>query len=313
MVEEGIEWFGDTCTTRIIVVQTAADVVTPTPTPTKTSTPTTTPTQTPTQTATPTNTPTNTNTPTQTPTKTVTPTNTPTNTATTTNTPTPSVTNRMPCSNTVPVASYYFNNTLAATEAGKPALIAVNPTGNNKFTTETVLGVSRSVYEWSGTEPFDSNLQGGLTLNTTGLIEYDNYSVEILFRFFRDSSRYRKITDHQNRLSDEGLYVSASGLFNVYPATTGNIIYTPNQWYRVVLTNYTKNGVQGVRVYVNGVFQFEAVTGNLNLNNLNNPNKLLHFFLDDNVLTREYSPGQVAMIRLYNKVICDPNTLPAIP
>ena len=47
----------------------------------------------------------------------------------------------------VPVASYAFNNTLASSTAGAPALTATNPLGLSGFVTDTVMACRR----WSTT------------------------------------------------------------------------------------------------------------------------------------------------------------------
>jgi hypothetical protein len=321
MAEEQVQWFGETCSRNIWVVETPDKLVTPTPTrtqtPTRTPTATLTPSITPTKTSisnitsTPTNTPTAT--PTRTPTTSLTPTRTPTPSITPTRTPTPTTTNFIPCQNTQPVASYYFNNTLAAVEKNVNPLIPVNPSNVNRYIVENVLGTTRTVYEWCGTPPYDVNQQGGLTLNTTSLIEPDNYTVELLFRYTGNSG-WRKITDHKNRTTDSGFYISPDHKIDVYPITRdfNRTTTLPNIWYRVVLSCFVKNGKKMVRGYLNSKLEFESETDELILNHASNPSRLLHFFLDDTIATREYTCGQVAMIRLYNKIVCDPNLLPPI-
>jgi hypothetical protein len=77
------------------------------------------------------------------------------------------------------VVTYAFNNFLAAQQGGVAALTAVDPLGTNGYQTQTVFGSTRTVYHFDGaTPPAD---QGGLSLNTTGLVANNSYSVEMLF------------------------------------------------------------------------------------------------------------------------------------
>ena len=49
------------------------------------------------------------------------------------------------------VASYSFNDTLAANQAGKPSLVSVDPLGLNTFETAVVVnGASQRVFHWNG-------------------------------------------------------------------------------------------------------------------------------------------------------------------
>jgi hypothetical protein len=100
-----------------------------------------------------------------------------------------------------------------------------------------VLGTTRTVYEWCGAPPYDVNQQGGLTLNTTGLLEPDNYTIELLFQYFSNTG-WRKITDHRNRTADGGFYISPEHRLDVYPITRTLVTTAlyPSNWYRVVLS-----------------------------------------------------------------------------
>ena len=50
------------------------------------------------------------------------------------------------------VATYNFDNTLAADEGGAPALTAIDPLGLNSFMTDTVFGDTRTVYRFDGSD-----------------------------------------------------------------------------------------------------------------------------------------------------------------
>src|SRR5947209_3349849 len=76
------------------------------------------------------------------------------------------------------VTTYLFNNNLSAQESGAPALTAVDPQATSGFQTDTVFGQSRTVYNFIGnTTPAQ---QAGLSLDTTGRIPANNYSVEMV-------------------------------------------------------------------------------------------------------------------------------------
>src|SRR4051812_17915802 len=82
-----------------------------------------------------------------------------------------------PC---VAAATYRFNNTLAAEEAGAPLLVSVDPLNANDFETATVFGQQRPVFKWDGNAS-PVNEQAGLTLNTSGLVAPTSYTLELVF------------------------------------------------------------------------------------------------------------------------------------
>ena len=47
----------------------------------------------------------------------------------------------------IPVATYLFDNSLAAEQAGKANMPEFDPLNNNKFVSETVFGQTRQVFE----------------------------------------------------------------------------------------------------------------------------------------------------------------------
>ena len=71
------------------------------------------------------------------------------------------------------MASYSFNDTLAADQAGRPSLVSVDPLGLNSFETALVHGVSQRVFRWDGNGSTPAQ-NAGLTLDATGLVAYDN-------------------------------------------------------------------------------------------------------------------------------------------
>lgn len=81
------------------------------------------------------------------------------------------------------VATYKFNQSFAPVERNKPLLQPIDGSGINKFELDTAMSGQQYVYLYDGTST--TTRQGGFNLNTTGLIEYDNYSVEMIFSLTR--------------------------------------------------------------------------------------------------------------------------------
>lgn len=202
----------------------------------------------------------------------------------------------------IPVATYNFNNTLAADEGGVPALTAIDPLGLNHFRTETVFGSSRTVYRFDGNN-FPGNDQAGLVLSADTLLSAgDAYSVEMIFRFDLNSSSWENIFGVSNRTSDNAFYVAPGGTLQVWPNSLGTNIVTQNEWHHVIMTNDGSGLVTG---FLDGVFQaFSSSTTSMDFSaySVANPNRLIHFFAD-NVIgggQGEFASGSISLIRLYD-------------
>ena len=208
------------------------------------------------------------------------------------------------------VASYTFNDTLAAVEAAAPALVSIDPLGSNGFETATVNGHSQRVFRWSG-DGSDPSLNAGLKLDTTGLLSYDNYSIEMTFEFSQLAAYgggWRRIVDTQNRQSDDGFYVDPDNLMQVYPVAPGSTVFTTPGFHNVVLTNFVVGSVREVSVYLDGHFELVSDTAQLNLDNINNPGHLLHFFVDNlaGPAQQEFANGRIASLFLYDGIVKPP-------
>ncbi len=196
------------------------------------------------------------------------------------------------------VATYQFNNTLNADQPGVVALNSVNPNGLSGFQADTVLGTSRVVYRFTSntTAPAD---QSGLTLNSTGLVASNTYSVEALFRFDRVNG-FNRVLDTQNRQSDSGFYVANSALQDYPQAASVGAGFTANIYHDVFLT-VSSNATNNVSAYLDGAPYFTVTSTDLNLDS----NHVFSFFLD-NVAgggIGEYSSGAIAQLRIYNSVL----------
>jgi hypothetical protein len=201
-----------------------------------------------------------------------------------------------------PVATYQFNNTFAANEAGKPALTATDPLGTSQFLTDTVLGSSRSVWAFNGNASPPAQ-QSGVTATTTGLISPQSYSVDMVLELLSGNNGWRRLIDVQNRQSDNGFYVDPSNNLDIFPVSGSSAAWTNGVYHHVVLTD---NGTQA-HAYLDGVSEFTTNTTimNLDADAVNNPNRLMGFFLD-NVAAGgqgEWSNGRVSLIRLWDGVL----------
>lgn len=206
-----------------------------------------------------------------------------------------------------PVAEYDFNNTLASSVSGAPSLGVVDPTGTSGFVTDMVNGVSQTVWNFNGNNANAD--QGGLTLNTTGLLTSNSvYSLEMVFKFTQRDSAWRRIVDTDSRTLDAGFYVDPSNNLNVYP-NGGGSSFASNVYQDVFLVN--NNGQ--VTFYLNGSTQATVPSTSVNIDLSNN----LYFFLDNlqGGGQGEWSAGDIAQIRLYNAALSSvpPPTPPVVP
>ena len=196
-------------------------------------------------------------------------------------------------------AEYLFNNTLASDAGGAPALTVTDPQGASSFTTDTVFGNSQTVYNFQSSSTAPS-LQAGLSFdNTGGLITDNDYSVQMIFKLTAGNSTWRRILDVQNRQSDAGFYFNPSNQLDIFPVTSSGPTYTTGTYVNVALTVAPDNTVDA---YLNGVLELTATTAVMDINN---PQNVVNFFLDNVVGggQGEWSPGNVAAIRLYNGVL----------
>ena len=210
------------------------------------------------------------------------------------------------------VASYSFDNTLAADQPGVPSLASVDPLGLNGFENATVNGSMQPVFHWQG-NAVPATEQAGLTLNTTGLVQYENYSVELTFEFLQPAQAgggWRRIIDTQNRQSDNGFYVDPGNHLQVYPVVTGSTLFTTPGFHDVVLSNFVNGSQREVKAYLDGVLELQSDTDQLNLDNANNPGHTLSLFLDNvaGPAENEFADGRIASLRLYDGIIVPTNT-----
>lgn len=216
----------------------------------------------------------------------------------------------LPASAATLVASYDFNNTLAANQGTAPALTAINPLGQNTFETALVNGQERTVYRWSGSGSSPGN-NAGLKLDATGLVNVNDYSVAMTFEFTEAAQfggGWRRIIDTRNRQSDSGFYVAPSNPLSLVEIgknpqeIVGTTLFTTPGFHEVVLTVSPDGVHQQVDAYLDGRHEATMQTDFYVLENFDNPGSLLHFFVDNTVggAEQEYANGRIASLRLYN-------------
>lgn len=198
-----------------------------------------------------------------------------------------------------PVAQYDFNNTLASSVAGAPALTVTDPLGLSGFITDTVFGASKTVWSFQG-QPTPLTDQAGLTLDTTGLLtSNDVYSIELVFQFTQGEGAWRRIVDVSSRQSDNGFYVDPSNNLDIYPVA-GGAPFTNDTYHDVFLVNNAGE----VTFYLDGSAQATVTTSVMNIDSSNNINLFL-----DNVVgggLGEFSNGSISQLRLYNAALTAP-------
>jgi hypothetical protein len=139
-------------------------------------------------------------------------------------------------------------------------------------------------------------------------VPYDNYSVELVFEFTEQAQfggGWERIVDTQNRQSDNGFYVEPGDRLQVYPVVTGTTEFTRPGFHTVLLTNFVQGGVREVKAYLDGNLELTSDTDQLNLDNANNPDHLLYFFVDNlaDAAQQEFADGRIASLRLFSGIV----------
>ncbi len=192
------------------------------------------------------------------------------------------------------VATYQFQNTLAADQGGAPALTPVN---SGSYVTDTVLGQPRTVYQRFSASNISAN-QSALRLDTAPLgLTSNNYAVEIVFTLTDNlsSDGYRRIVDSYDpaSLADPGLYVGPGNTLNIFQGNpnSGGPALVNGTYYDVVLSV----SLTSEQAYLNGV---------LAVNRVGTPDAIathfLTFFQDE---VTEYANGRVALIRVFDSAL----------
>jgi len=191
------------------------------------------------------------------------------------------------------LGSYGFDNTLASSTAGAPTLTAIDPTLTNGFSTDTVFGQTRTVYDFNGQAT--SALNGGLALDSSAITP-NSYSVALTLKFDERQGAWRRIIDVSGRQSDAGFYVDPGNNLAIFPTSGSQVNFNSGVYRNVVLT------VDGTTVsgFIDGGQSFTTTTTVMGLTG--NP----IVFFADNVAAggqNEWSSGSIAALRVYNGVL----------
>jgi uncharacterized protein (TIGR03437 family) len=197
----------------------------------------------------------------------------------------------------VQVSGYFFQNTLNPQRVGSAALKASNPSGNNRFVTDTVFGQVRTVYDVTGSAN-PRSAQGGLTYEAKDKVPRNNYSVEFVLAMSAGSTGWRRIYGCVNLTRGEGLYLDPSGFLAYYSgvSSTANDKLAAGTYYHVVMVK--KPGE--VQLYVNGALVASRADGTAlaEMDAASNPEQLVQLFLDDDVF--EWAAARIALFRVYS-------------
>ena len=189
--------------------------------------------------------------------------------------------------------TYDFNNGFQPIESGGPALKPLGQTG--QIIKEPIPGsdyLSRSIYV------FEKN--SGLQFNnaeTKGLLS-KSFTVEIYFKF-EELDIWKRVIDFKNRKSDYGTYLYHSKLNFFNFAMSEKAAVRAKQWVHYVYSrdHETKN----IKMYINGTLKLDFKDPDTE--GILDADQVLNLFQDDLIAGNESSPGSVALIRLYDRVM----------
>ena len=191
------------------------------------------------------------------------------------------------------VYTYDFSDGLKSYSDSAPELHILGVEG--KYLEEVLpeLGKQkRTVYQFEGNSGLQFNNQEGYDLLS------GSYTVEMYFRLDELES-WKRVLDFKNRKSDNGCYIY-EGRLNFFNFATGEKApVKPGEYVHYVFSRDAETHL--IKMYVDGESKVEfidpgdeAVLG---------PEQVLNFFQDDLVAKNEASPGAVALIRLYDRVM----------
>jgi hypothetical protein len=143
--------------------------------------------------------------------------------------------------------------------------------------------------------------QAGFTLDTTGLVGTNSYSVEMIFKLTQGEGGWRRLIDVEDRQSDDGFYVDPGNHLAVYPIISSVTSFTNNGYEHVVLTV----GGGTITAYLNGLQQFSGSSTLMDIRS----SRQMGFFIDNVVAggQGEFSNGSIALLRLYAGVLVTPS------
>lgn len=189
--------------------------------------------------------------------------------------------------------TYDFSNGLSNLENDGPALKMIGETGRfEEFVIRDLGDSTRKVFFFA----MNSGLQFD-NKKANGMLD-KSFTVELYFKF-NTLNDWKRILDFKNRTSDNGPYLHKARL-NFFNFITGqNIAVRPGEYIHYV---YSRNHLTGqVKMYIDGESRVEFMDATEE--GILNEEGLLNFFQDDLVVNYEASDGQVALIRLYDRIL----------
>ena len=195
------------------------------------------------------------------------------------------------------VCVYDFNNGLQELTGACPPLRVLGREG--VFTDEFLpeIDVKRAVYT------FEKN-SGVQFDNSTGrMLDKGSYTIEMYFRF--DSlQNWKRVIDFKNGNTDNGCYI-LNGKLNFYNYAVGDKApVRKGEYVHYVFARDAQS--DGIKMYVDGKSKIEFPDKYSEA--LLNDDNVLNFFQDDQRVPREASPGAVALIKIYDRVL-DPKLI----
>jgi len=191
------------------------------------------------------------------------------------------------------VYTYDFTDGLKSYSDSAPELHSLGTEG--KYIEEVLpeLGKQkRTVYQFEANSglQFD-NKEGHNLLN-------GSYTVEIYFRLDELES-WKRVLDFKNRKTDNGCYIY-EGRLNFFNFATGEKApVKPKEYVHYVFSRNVETHL--IKMYVDGESKVEFIDPGDEA--VLDKDQVLNFFQDDLIAKNEASPGAVALIRLYDRVM----------
>jgi len=150
----------------------------------------------------------------------------------------------------------------------------------------------RTVYQFEANSGLQFNNQEGYNLMN------GSYTVEIYFRLDELES-WKRVLDFKNRKTDNGCYIY-EGRLNFFNFATGEKApVKPKEYVHYVFSRDAETRL--IKMYVDGESKVEFIDPGDEA--VLDKDRVLNFFQDDLIAKNEASPGAVALIRLYDRVM----------
>lgn len=188
---------------------------------------------------------------------------------------------------------YDFSNGLVSNNDSAPAL---KPLGQEGVYIKEVLPelgtAQRTVYQFEG--------NSGLQFDNTKAYGFlsKSFTIEVYFRL-KELESWKRVLDFKNRKTDNGCYIY-EGRLNFFNFATGEKApVKPNEYVHYVFSRDAETHL--IKMYVDGESKVEFQDPGDEA--ILDTDQVLNFFQDDLMVKNEASPGAVALIRLYDRVM----------